>query len=49
VSTLGQGAFGTAYLVKHKENNNLAVIKQMDISAMDEDERKLCFKEAKIL
>lgn len=49
VSTLGQGAFGTAHLVKHKEQGFLAVIKQMDISAMDDEDRKLCFKEAKIL
>ena len=32
VSTLGTGSFGTAYLVQCLSNNELAVIKQIDIA-----------------
>ena len=49
VSTLGVGSFGTAYLVECQSDKALAVIKQIDISEMPEDERKETLKEAKIL
>jgi NIMA (never in mitosis gene a)-related kinase len=43
------GSFGTAYLVQCQSDKELAVIKQVDISEMSEDERKETLKEAKIL
>lgn len=49
ISTLGTGSFGTAYLVECQSNNEKAVIKQVDIQTMSEDERKETLREAKIL
>lgn len=49
VNTLGVGSFGTAYLVQCQSDKALAVIKQIDISEMQEEERKETLKEAKIL
>ncbi len=49
VSTLGTGSFGTAYLVECQSNKSYAVIKQIDIQSMSEDERKETLREAKIL
>ena len=49
VSTLGVGSFGTAYLVECQSDKALAVIKQIDISQMSEEERRDTLKEAKIL
>ncbi len=49
VSTLGVGSFGTAYLVQCQSNNSFAVIKQIDIQAMSEEERRETLNEAKIL
>ena len=49
VSTLGTGSFGTAYLVQCQSNNEYAVIKQIDIACMSDDEKKETLKEAKIL
>merc|ERR1711934_1228979 len=49
VSTLGVGSFGTAYLVQCQSNNELAVIKQIDIAQMSEEERRETLDEAKIL
>lgn len=49
VSTLGVGSFGTAYLVECQSDKQLAVIKQIDIGQMSEEERKETLKEAKIL
>ena len=49
VNTLGVGSFGTAYLVQCQSDKALAVIKQIDISEMQDDERKETLKEAKIL
>ena len=46
---LGEGNYGTAYLVDCKNAGGQAVIKQIDIGEMDEEERKETFKEAKIL
>ncbi len=49
ISTLGTGSFGVAYLVQCNSDKAMAVIKQIDISEMTEDERKETLKEAKIL
>jgi NIMA (never in mitosis gene a)-related kinase 1/4/5 len=49
ISTLGVGSFGTAYLVECQSDKQMAVIKQIDIGAMSEEERKETLKEAKIL
>ena len=49
VQTLGVGSFGTAYLVECQSDKALAVIKQIDIQTMNEDERKETLREAKIL
>ncbi len=46
---MGVGSFGTAYLVSCASDKMLAVIKQIDIGEMTEDERKETLKEAKIL
>lgn len=46
---LGSGTFGKAYLVKCGSDNTLAVIKQIDISQMSDQERKETLKEAKLL
>jgi NIMA (never in mitosis gene a)-related kinase len=49
VSTLGTGSFGTAYLVECQSNKEYAVIKQIDIQSMSDEERKETLREAKIL
>ena len=49
VSTLGVGSFGTAYLVECQSDKSLAVIKQIDIAQMSEEERRETLDEAKIL
>lgn len=49
VSTLGTGSFGTAYLVECQSNKDFAVIKQIDIQSMSDEERKETLREAKIL
>ena len=48
-STLGVGSFGTAYLVECLSDNSYAVIKQIDIAQMSEEERRETLNEAKIL
>jgi serine/threonine protein kinase len=40
VSTLGTGSFGVAYLVECQSDKAYAVIKQIDIEDMTEEERK---------
>lgn len=49
VSTLGTGTFGTAYLVECQSDKKMAVIKQVDISGMSEEEKKETLFEAKVL
>ena len=49
VSTLGTGSFGTAYLVECQSSHEFAVIKQVDIQQMNDEERKETLREAKIL
>jgi NIMA (never in mitosis gene a)-related kinase len=46
---LGVGSFGTAYLVECQSDKRYAVIKQIDIQNMDENERRETLREAKIL
>ena len=46
---LGEGSFGKAYLVRAESTNELFVIKEIDITCMNEAERKETLKEAKIL
>lgn len=46
---LGEGAFGKAYLVKHKQTNELLVIKEMSIQHMSSKEKEETVKEAQIL
>lgn len=46
---LGEGAYGSAYLVRCGSDNSLAVIKQIDITELDEEEKEQTLKEAKIL
>lgn len=49
VSTLGVGSFGTAYLVECQSDKTFAVIKQVDIAAMSEEERRETVREGRIL
>ena len=49
MSTLGTGSFGTAYLVECQSNREYAVIKQIDIASLSDEERKETLREAKIL
>lgn len=49
VSTLGVGSFGTAYLVECQSDKKFAVIKQVDIAAMSEEERRETVREGRIL
>jgi len=49
IEQLGEGAFGTAYLVRGETTGNYAVIKQVPIDQMDSADRKATIKEAKIL
>lgn len=49
IKTLGSGAFGTAVLVKVESSNEYAVIKNIDIEAMSESEKKDTMKEAHVL
>lgn len=46
---MGVGSFGTAYLVECQSDKKYAVIKQIDIQNMDENERRETLREAKIL
>lgn len=49
VKTLGEGSFGKAYLVECKSDKSYAVIKQIDITNMPEEEKKETLDEAKIM
>ena len=49
LSTLGTGSFGTAYLVECGSDGSKAVIKQVDIATMSDEEKKETLREAKIL
>lgn len=49
LKTLGQGSYGTVYLVECQGSKQMAVIKQIDIQQLDEGKRREVLKEAKIL
>lgn len=49
IKLLGQGAYGRAYLVKCENSGDQAVIKEINISSMSDDEKKEALKEAKIM
>ena len=49
VKQLGEGTYGTAYLVDCQLAGTQAVIKQIDIEKMSEEERRETLREAKIL
>jgi NIMA (never in mitosis gene a)-related kinase len=49
IKILGEGAFGKAYLVECVSDNTLCVIKQVDLSKMNDQEKKDTLNEAKIL
>lgn len=46
---LGEGSFGKAYLVESLKDGSKCVIKQMDLSNMNDDEAKETVKEARVL
>eukprot|EP00347_Sterkiella_histriomuscorum_P002482 403367980 len=49
IQQLGKGSYGVAYLVKCESDQSLAVIKQIDISKISEEEKLKQLREAKIL
>ena len=49
VKTLGKGAFGTAFLVKHRNTGQFAVIKQIDTISMKNKDILAVHQEAKLL
>ena len=49
VRLLGTGTFGKAFLVEGEKTGDLYVAKEIDISQMNEEEKKEVFKEAKIM
>ena len=49
LKTLGVGSFGTAYLVECGSDGSQAVIKQVDIASMSDEEKRETLREAKIL
>ena len=49
IKLLGQGSFGKAYLVQSLSDNSYCVIKQLDLSAMNEQEKRDTLNEAKVL
>jgi NIMA (never in mitosis gene a)-related kinase len=49
VKILGEGSFGKAYLVECVSDGTLCVIKQVDLSKMNDQEKKDTLNEAKIL
>ena len=49
IDTLGKGSFGKAFLVECQSDKSLAVIKQIDLTGMSEEEIQDTYKEAKIM
>lgn len=49
IKLLGQGSYGKAYLVQVLSDNSYCVIKQMDLSAMNDEEKRDTLNEAKVL
>jgi serine/threonine protein kinase len=48
VKLLGQGAFGTAYLCKHKVDGKQYVVKEIDTTKMSRPEKDAAEQEAKV-
>ena len=46
---MGSGSCGTAWLVQGLTSDRQLVIKEIDISKMDEKERKMALKESRIM
>lgn len=46
LTKLGQGSFGVVYKVRRKEDSNIYVLKQIDISRMSKGQRMEAAKEA---
>lgn len=46
---LGEGTYGKCYLVHDKKNDELCVLKQIEIFGMSQEEQEDVIKEAKIL
>lgn len=49
IKVLGEGSFGKAYLVECLSDHTLCVIKQVDLSKMNDQEKRDTLNEAKIL
>lgn len=49
LNTLGTGAYGTAYLVEGQTTKRQMVVKEIDMTDMDEKDRKEALREAKIM
>ena len=49
VRTIGKGACGTAFLVMAQNAQQLMVVKEINMKAMDTETRKGCLREAKIM
>ena len=49
IETIGEGAYGKAHLVQCSSDGSYAVIKQVEIAKMDEEEKKATLREARIL
>ena len=49
IKNLGKGAYGTAMLCKARSSGKEFCVKQMDISNMDEQEKKDTLQEAKLM
>ena len=49
IKQLGSGAYGQAFLVQCESDKSYAVIKQIDMEDISDDDRKAALREAKIL
>lgn len=49
IKLLGQGAFGKCYLCENPNDNSKKVVKQIDISSMNEQEKKVAYHESKVM
>ena len=49
IKLIGEGSFGKCWLVKCKSDGSHAVIKQMNILNLSEDEELEAYKEVKVL
>jgi NIMA (never in mitosis gene a)-related kinase len=49
IRSVGRGAYGTVYLCRRREDNNLVIIKQIPIEEMTREERQAALNEVKVL